>query len=90
MESQEIKVEVITDGSGVYLCTEGVIPKPLMDGLQSAANGGSMGGNTTHVTNVHNHNNLSALDSSGMADVLEKHSDLIEQHVDKAFRRRGM
>ncbi len=69
---------------------EGVIPKRTMEGLQNAANNGSMGGSITHQTHVHNTNHFQALDSSGMSEVLEKHSDLIEQHVDRAFRRRGM
>lgn len=69
---------------------EAVLPKRLTENLTNAGN--SSGSGKSGDVHYHNHsvNNLSALDSDGMSQVLERHADVIEQHVDKAFRRRGM
>jgi hypothetical protein len=70
---------------------EGVIPKPLMDNLKSAASNGSMAGSNG---DSHFHysptQHFHALDQSGMKNVLDKHADAIEQHVENVMRRRNM
>jgi hypothetical protein len=68
---------------------EGVIPKQTMDNLKNAGNGSA----SNQPSQVHNHThqwNVNAFDAHGMERVLEKHSDVIEKHVEGHFRKRNM
>jgi hypothetical protein len=69
---------------------EGIIPKPLMDNLTHAAQSGNTGsGGDTHV-HVHMTNHVNTIDGDGMQRTLEKHADVVEQHVHNALRKRAM
>jgi hypothetical protein len=69
---------------------EGIIPKPLMDNLTHAAQSGDTGrGGDTHV-HVHMTNHVNTIDGDGMQQTLEKHADVVEQHVYHALRKRNM
>jgi hypothetical protein len=70
---------------------EGIMPKKLTEGLTRAAEHGGMdGGGETHL-HRHSHQwNIDAFDAHGMDRVLEKHSGVVEKHVENAFRKRGL
>jgi hypothetical protein len=69
---------------------EGVIPKPIMEGLTHAADHGGVGnsGGGTHV-HIHMTNHVNTIDGDGMQRTLEKHADVVEQHVHNALRKRN-
>jgi hypothetical protein len=66
---------------------EGVVPGGVMDGLRTMARNGSMGGGTHHHITTHVKFSVSALDSAGMDEVLEKHSDKISKHIGNEIRK---
>lgn len=70
---------------------EGGIPKPLMDGLQSAARTGDVSGSQGDV-HVHHHAvyNFQAFDSRGVDKVLQKHSEKFTKHLQNELRKRNM
>ncbi len=64
---------------------EGVIPKPVMEGLTRAGDSGQS-------PEVHNHRhehrwNIQAMDAQGFERVLQKHSDVVERHVTSHVRK---
>jgi hypothetical protein len=66
---------------------EGVIPKPVMDGLSNAARSGNVGsGHTTHV-HVRPVYHVNAIDTSGFKAAVEKHTDVLERHFEHVVRR---
>jgi hypothetical protein len=69
---------------------EAVLPKRLTENLTNAGNSSGSGKSGDVHFNYNPTQHFHALDQSGMSDVLDKHADTIEQHVDSAFRRRGM
>ena len=66
---------------------EGVVPKGVMEGLSSMARSGGMGGG--HHYHVHTRVVLhaSALDSGGMDQVLQRHGDKLQKHIESAVRK---
>ena len=69
---------------------EAVLPKRLTENLTNAGNSsgsGKSGDNHFHNSPTYH---INTIDGDGMQGALEKHADVIEQHVDSAFRRRGM
>lgn len=70
---------------------EGVMPKPVMDGLKYQAEHGSPSGpkGDTHV-HVNMTNHMQALDSAGMQRVLDKHGPMLEKHVNTIMRGRNL
>jgi len=66
---------------------EGIVPGGVMDGLRNMArNGGMAGGNhtTVHVRPTYN---ISTIDGDGMKDVLNKHTDQLQQHFETTLRK---
>jgi hypothetical protein len=63
---------------------EGVIPKQAMENLNNAAR------QPSQATQVHLHynptNNLHAIDTDGVKDMLDKHADTFAEHVHKTLR----
>jgi hypothetical protein len=66
---------------------EGVVPGGVMDGLRSMARSGTMGGGHQYHVHAPVHFNLSALDSTGMDRVLDKHGDKLQKHFEKTLRK---
>jgi hypothetical protein len=66
---------------------EGVVPGGVMDGLRSMARSGTMGGGHQYHIHAPVHFNLSALDSTGMDKVLDKHGDKLQKHFEKTLRK---
>ncbi len=66
---------------------EAVLPKEMTEGLQRAARGG--GFEQGPATHVHQHvtYHVNTIDGDGMHDALEKHSDQLHSHFEKAVRR---
>jgi hypothetical protein len=66
---------------------EGIVPGGVMDGLRQMARQGSMG----NKTEVHLHHNptyhVNTIDGDGMKDVLDKHSDQLNQHFNNHVRK---
>jgi hypothetical protein len=69
---------------------EGVVPGGIMDNLNKMAKDGGFN-RTQPSTHVHMHNtyHVNTIDGDGMQDALDKHSDQIQRHVDKALRRQN-
>lgn len=68
---------------------EGVVPGGVMDGLRNMAkNGGFDQSNGPH-THLHQHitYHVNTIDGDGMHDALEKHSDQLVHHFNKAVRK---
>ena len=69
---------------------EGVMPKPVMDGLKQQAEHGNMNAKgDTHV-HVHYRPTVHAMDGASVARVLDKHSDKFEAHLVKVLRGRNL
>lgn len=68
---------------------EGIIPRGVMDGLQTMVRNGNMngGGNITHVVHVHQTNHINTIDGDGMKDVLDKHADQLQKHFNNHVRK---
>ena len=68
---------------------EGVVPKGVMDGLQTMARNGGMGGGGTHyhVHGVTFAPNVQAVDAEGVDKMLTKHQDTFERHFERTLRR---
>ena len=66
---------------------EGVVPGGVMDGLRNMARSGTMGGGKQYHVHAPVHFNLSALDSTGMDAVLDKHGDKLQKHFEKTLRK---
>ncbi len=49
-----------------------------------------LGGGDTHIVHVHMTNHVNTIDGDGMQRTLEKHADVVEQHVGNALRKRAM
>ncbi len=69
---------------------EAVLPRTLTENLSNAAKTGSSGPQAS----VHFHHSptyhVNTIDGDGMRDTLAKHADVVEKHMESAFRRRGM
>jgi hypothetical protein len=63
---------------------EGVLPKALMDRLSTS--GPAQSGPTYHLSMSPVYH-VSALDSDGMEDVLNRHTDTLQSHFANALRR---
>lgn len=66
---------------------EGVIPKNLMDGLQTAARSGGTGGGQNYHVHVRPTYHVNTIDGDGMHDALEKHSNVLAKHVNREIRK---
>jgi hypothetical protein len=70
---------------------EAVLPKRLTDGLQDAAKNGSFGGQQQQVHIHHSPTyHLNNIDQTGVQEMLEKHADTFNDHMDHQLKRRGM
>ena len=67
---------------------EGVVPGGVMDGLSKMARSGDMAGGGTHyhVTTQPTYH-LQALDTAGMAKILDTHSATLSKHVSNELRK---
>jgi len=66
---------------------EGVVPGGVMDGLRDVARNGGFNQKPSMVLHVRPTYNVQAIDGDGMQAALEKHSDQLEQHMQRAVRR---
>jgi hypothetical protein len=65
---------------------ETVIPKQMSENLKNAAQAPSQPANHFHINPTYH---LHALDHDGMGDLLERHSDVITEHVHNSLRRQN-
>jgi hypothetical protein len=67
---------------------EGVVPGGVMDGLRNMARNGNMGqaGHTT-VVHVRPTYHVSTIDGDGMQEALEKHTDVLQRHMESTMRK---
>lgn len=68
---------------------EGVLPKPVMDNLKQASNHDTAPKSTQIHQHTHNHN-WHAIDGASVDNMLNKHADKFERHVEGHFRKRNM
>jgi hypothetical protein len=66
---------------------EGIVPGGVMDQLSTMARSGNMGGSVIHQIHVRPVYHLQAMDSDGMAKVLDKHSGQLQKHFTNALRK---
>jgi hypothetical protein len=66
---------------------EGIVPKGVMEGLSDMARNGNAGGAPHYHVNMRNTYHVNTIDGDGMQGTLEKHSDQLQRHVEKAIRR---
>ncbi len=66
---------------------EHVASKELTEGLSRMVRDGGAGARETSHVHIHNTYHVSALDSDGMDEVLQRHNDTLVRHVQSAVRR---